>query len=108
MGVDHDANFGIGYEITGFPNGCLETEDEEEAISIEEFLDDCLKGTSYRYAEWGDGSYTGDDNNFAIVLDKPDPTGNNTYLLENLRKFLDEKGFTYNADCYVVGGVHTW
>ena len=109
MGVDHDASFGIGYEIIGFPDvDQHDEEDDDVEFDPCEFLDEILKGSPYSYAEWGDGSYSGDENTFAVVLDKIDPSGNNTLALTELRIFCCNKGLKIDDSTYLVGGVHTW
>ena len=61
MGVDYDANFGIGFEIEIPDYG-------DEFSDYDEWFNHLLKETTYSYIEWGnayDGEYY-----YAVVVDK--------------------------------------
>ena len=71
MGVEYDANFGLGYQIS---------EDQIERLTEDPvwdekwdgdagcWLDNLLEGSPYSWIEWGDSNYTGDANSYAITL----------------------------------------
>ena len=100
MGVDYDANFGLGYEIM-FPESWNGKEDYDEW----EFLDFLLKDVPYSYIWWGDQCYTGDPNTYAIVLDETPNRVELSDKLWELEKFLKEKGIDYDSSTYLVGGL---
>ena len=64
MGVDFNANFGIGYEIVCFPESWNGDENYDEWG----FLDGILSDTKYSYIHWGDEGYSGDPDTYAIVF----------------------------------------
>ncbi len=108
MGVDYDAEFGIGFEILAFP----ETLDEDLDDAKETMLDETLHGNPYSYMQWGDGCYGGTDH-YAVTLNKlpeyvsAEGFGQLQIDLVNLHDFLLAKGFKI-SDKWLCGGLSIW
>ena len=102
MGVDYDANFGLGYEVR-LPYSWNGDEDYE----VEDFLDELLKDTPFDFTHWGDEGYSGDPYTYAIVLSEVPNRSELADKLWELEKFLTVNNVEYNDSTYLVGGLHT-
>ena len=96
MGVDYDANFGLGFEIM-FPD----IDDLDEC----DWINELVKGTPYTYIYWGDEGYSGDPDTYAIVLSGDVPRHEISEKLRLLEVFLKNKGVEYDGSRYLVGGI---
>ena len=106
MSVDYDAEFGIGYEVKASENieGIEEMED-----GLEEYLYLRLDANKYRMFQVGEGSCTGDENDFYVCVKKPFKDGFDvTKHKAELEKHLSEIGVDYIGDFDLVGGLHVW
>lgn len=70
MGVDYNANFGIGYKVVD-----ARTEEQIEEVEFLYYLEEELEKTDYWCFETGDGWYTGNENEFFVVLKEPFKNG---------------------------------
>jgi len=104
MGVDYDANYGIGYKVT-------ESDDlpEEE---LEDGLTEYIYGNvddAFEHFEVGEGNYTGEENDNYIVVkdafkDGLDLTSKKKALDDELKRLKLEPVGEF-AD---VGGLNVW
>lgn len=104
MGIDYDANFGIGYEVTN--SGELSEEDIEDGMF--EYIDENVDERFWCF-EAGEGNYTGEDNSSFIVVrdafkDGLDLTGKKKMLDEELKRL----NLSPVGDFGDVGGLHVW
>lgn len=96
MGVDYRANYGIGIGIQSMD---FDDDNINESIQdiecMDEFLDyyvyEYEDESPYRWFQTGEGDYTGDTNDFFVVLKKPFANGFETLEQQrlDLLKFLD-------------------
>jgi len=102
MGVDYTGNYGIGVKV-------LKKEFEEESEYYEDFntyLDDILENTNYYYFEVGEGSYTGEDNDFYICISNPFEDGLNIKdKVFAFYSFLRENNIEFEGEFNEVGGL---
>ncbi len=100
MGVDFEANFGIGAEID---NKCLNEKNNFD--NIEEYLDSILSNTPYVWFSYGEGSYTGESDFYIIALKNPFKNGYDiTTEVNKLLCFLVEHKIKHSK-IDVVGGL---
>lgn len=102
MGVDYTGNYGIGVKV-------LKKQFEEESEYYEDFntyLDDVLENTNYYYFEVGEGSYTGEDNDFYICISNPFQDGLNIKdKVFAFYKFLQDNNIEFEGEFDEVGGL---
>jgi len=105
MGVDYDANFGIGYRLK---NKFFEDDENGEEFDMESYLDDVITD-DFRYFKTGSGSYTGEENEYYLVIKNPFETGLDlTEKKKLLDDFLAKNDLEVDGDFDVVGGLHVW
>lgn len=103
MGVDYTATFGIGIEVKGVDYN------EKGFDCMYEYLDDLLEGTNFEYGESGEGAYTGEENDFYILIKNPFENGIEGLAgkANELEVFLKDKNIPYDK-INLVGGLHIW
>lgn len=106
MGIDYTPVGGIGLEITDEIKKKLVIANEGEAH--DGCMDSLCSDLGLEYSEAGDGSYSGDENTFYLMVE-------GTTLMEineNSGPFLDkmyEKGIRVTAsDLQVISELHVW
>lgn len=103
MGVDYSANFGVGYKIT------TTKYDEDNDLHILDTLEEVIGSSKYSYFETGDESYTGEDNEYYVVLDDFHPINTlEDRLLELKEHLLGEGLIGVDAEYDLVGGLLIW
>lgn len=105
MGVDYTGHYGLGFNVN-LPEFEEDHEFFEDPIG---FLDSICKETEFDYFEIGDGNYTGNSNNYYVVLDNP--FSNGLDISENANKlklFLTENNVSFDGEIDVVGGLEVW
>lgn len=106
MGVDYDAHYGLGVKIEfkEFP------EDHEYEGDFWGYLDDLFEGTEYDHFQVGDGSYTGTEDDFYVVIDNPFINGfaEAEKKAKDLLLFLDKHEIKYEGKVDLVGGLRVW
>lgn len=105
MGVDYTGNYGIGIKIF-----IPELDENHEYYNDEiGYLESLLEDTSYSYFEVGEGSYTGNPNDYYIEIKNPFEDG---YDIQNkvnaLMTFLDEKQIESEGRVDIIGGLNVW
>ncbi len=104
MGVDYSGNYGIGYQVTG--------SDEIPDAELEEGLSEYLYnkvGDGFQHFDVGSGSYTGEENDYYIVVkdafkDGLDLTAKKKAIDDELKRLkLEPVG-----DFGDVGGLSVW
>lgn len=111
MGVDYKASFGLGVEIKNFEfkKALLLPEDPPD-LDICELMESFTVPNDLRLLESGDGGYTGDDNEYYIVL--KDPLSNGISGLKEKSDYLiswvRDQGFTTPDEIELVGGLHVY
>lgn len=100
MSVDYSANFGIGYKVS-----LSDEELGELGTHMADFLEETLKLTNYMYFETGEGAYTGEDNDFYVILNHEQPLEYVMEDLEDLEHFLTDNGIKICSDGGLVGGL---
>lgn len=102
MGVDYNANFGIGVQV-------IRKDFDEDSEYYEDFLgwiDEQLEGSEYSYFETGSSMYGGEENDVYVVLDEPFSEGLDlTKKAEDLKSFLQSKEIEYEGEVDIVGGL---
>ena len=105
MSVDHDANYGIGYQVVA-------NEDLDDTEDLEDGLDEYIRenmGDGFEVFESGAGSYTGDDNDVYIAISNP---FKNTLDLSKAKQNLDNEVARLNLEPQgefgLVGGLLVW
>ncbi len=104
MGVDYDANYGIGYKVTE-GDGIDEDELEDGLI---EYISENL-GDDFEYFEVGSGSYSGETDDCYIAIKRPfkdglDLTDKKKDLDDELKRMKLEPIGEFNE----VGGLNMW
>lgn len=103
MGVDYRANYGIGFMVN-----YNEFEDDED-FDFRDYLDEILEGTGYRYFAVGDEGYSGDPDEFYVVLEFFKPIQNLEKRVEKLRYFLRKLHLvSEDAEYDLVGGLEVY
>lgn len=104
MGVDYSARFGIGVKV-------LDAHfNEEEEESLFEHLYALLEKSEFNLIEVGEGAYTGDENEYFVVLKNPFENGIDGLRskCESLFLFLNKNSVLFDEKIDVVGGLHVW
>lgn len=106
MGVDYSANFGIGYKIKKVSEEVL----EEYDVDIGYFFDEKLQPykDEVSYFETGYGRYTGEDNEYFLVLKNPLSILDLTHVKETLDVVIYELGLETDSEFGLVGGLLVW
>ncbi|EPL7677465.1 hypothetical protein RG089_000600 [Elizabethkingia anophelis] len=103
MGVDYSANKGIGFMINH-----RELEGDED-FDIRDYLDKILTDTGYRYFAVGDEGYSGDPDEFYVVLEFFKPIQNLQKRAQKLKEFLLALHLiSEDAECDLVGGLEIY
>ena len=109
MGVDYTANYGIGVKLESLDFEELNLEDIE---CMDEYLDELPEpeGIETEYFEVGEGSYTGEDNDYYLCIKSPMNEG-----VRELKKKIDLFGnylrrnnIKYVGKVDLVGGLNVW
>ncbi|MDV3768145.1 hypothetical protein CMU26_01125 [Elizabethkingia anophelis] len=99
MGVDYIANRGVGFKVN-------RKELEEDDFCFEEYLDETLEGSGYKYFSVGSGAYTGKQNDLYVVLSDFLPLESLKERLDELKNYLLSIGIIdEDAEYDLVGGV---
>lgn len=108
MGVDYDANYGIGVRV-------FEKEFEEGHEWENDFLgylDDILDEAvdKYSYFEVGSDSYGGDPNDFYVIIDEPFSDGfcGLEEKAKKLLEYLEKNEIEWDGEVDIVGGLNIW
>ncbi|WP_312207714.1 hypothetical protein [Empedobacter sp.] len=102
MGVDYRANFGIGFKIKA-------DIDENDELDIREYLDELIDKSKYSWFEVGDEGYTGDENDYYVVLDELKPIATLEQRVEELRQHLLSEHFIIDSEEFdLVGGLEVY
>ena len=101
MGVDYTPRFGIGYKIA-------EKVFENEDNCMDKYLDDLCK-YKFKHFETGYGCYTGEKNEYYVVLKNPfEKTLDLTEQKDELYNFLTDNGIEIIEDFGLQGGLQVW
>lgn len=101
MGVDYSSNYGIGFKV--------KFDSQEDDFYLGEHLEELLINKPYRYFDVGEGRYTGEDDDFYVVLDSFLPIETLKERTELLKEFLLEKDLIESSqDVDLVGGLLVW
>lgn len=101
MGVDYRANYGIGFKVNLNSGDC--------DFHLGEHLEEVLDGNDYRYFRVGCGNYTGEDDDYFVVLESVGDLSNLKELLEELKSFLLEKQLiSEDQEADLVGGLYIY
>ena len=101
MGVDYTPNYGIGFKVN--------FDIQEDDFYLGEHLEEELSDSSYRYFRVGEGSYTGEDDDYYVVLDSFLPIETLKERTELLKEFLLEKDLIESSqEVDLVGGLLVW
>ena len=100
MGVDYKSRFGIGYKIA--------EQIFEDDTCMYEYLEDLCED-KFKYFETGEGDYTGESNEWYVVLINPFLESLDlTKRKEELFNFLSENNIEIIGDFGLVGGLHIY
>jgi hypothetical protein len=100
MGVDYRSRFGIGYKIS--------EKVFEDDTYMDQYLDDLCKD-KYTYFETGEGSYTGNSNEWYVVLKNPfEKTLDLSEQKDTLYNFLTDNNIEIIGDFGLQGGLHVY
>lgn len=101
MGVDYSANYGIGFKV--------EFDKQDEDFYLGEYLEDVLENSGYSYFDVGSGMYTGEENDFYVILKSFHPIETLKERSDLLRSFLLEQNLIKeNQEVDLVGGLLIW
>lgn len=101
MGVDYYAHSGVGFMV----RNPKEHQDNDD-FDFLEHIDQVLIGSGYGYFETGQGAYTGDDNEFYVVLSSFRPINDLAERANDLKNYLIERDLIDSTDDYdLVGGL---
>lgn len=101
MGVDYYAHSGIGF-LVRVPKKFQDDED----FDLYSHLDEVLINSEYAFFETGQGAYTGEDNDFYVVLESFKPLDDLNQRSESLKSFLIQHDLIDATDEYdLVGGL---
>lgn len=104
MGVDYTANYGIGF-LLNIPSN---EELEEMELDVDSYLEDILPSNT-SYFEVGGGNYTGEQNDYYVILDDDEINETLTERCEDLKVSLLNEGLINSNDkASVVGGLKIW
>lgn len=104
MGVNYIADAGIGFKIK-IPTFQKENDD----FYFGEYLDNLLNFDKFRYFQDGEGAYTGDENDYFIVIKDLFPLENLLEKINELKEFLlkeDLIEINQNVDLQI--GLEVW
>lgn len=111
MGVAYSGHHGIGVKIKSIDFDDENLSDEIRGLEVMcEFLDEKLENERYSWFEVGGGSYTGNENEYYVVINLPFATLISNYENEKnaLYDYLDQLGITPIGDFGSVGGLEVW
>jgi hypothetical protein len=101
IGIDYDASFGIGVEVEEIKCG-----KDVNWFDMYGYLEELLENTDYKYAEYGDGVYTGGYNTFIITIKDPFKDGYDlTEKVKKMEEFLITNNIEFDR-IKVVGGLY--
>lgn len=101
MGVDYYAHSGVGFKVK--PPKKFQNYDE---FDFYEHLDNVLLDSVYSYFETGEGAYTGEDNDYYVVLKDFKPVNDLEERVNELKNFLIEHDLIESSAEYdLVGGL---
>jgi hypothetical protein len=104
MGVDYNANYGIGYQVKGSDD----IPEDQLEYGLAEYLYGKL-GDEFEHFEVGEGNYTGEENDIYIVVksafkDGLDLTAKKKALDEEIKRLKLEPVGKFGD----VGGLYVW
>lgn len=111
MGVDYIGHYGLGFgiETIDFESNEI-SKDVKELETMWDLLDEKIDFDKYNWFEVGEGSYTGEENEFYIIIKEPSFT-----CMEKLTKERDELikhiykiGLNVNTGFGVFGGLEVY
>lgn len=111
MGVDYKANYGLGIELRSseiVKN--LRLPEDPEDLEVYEIMEGLSLPSNLRLIQSGDGGYTGDVNDYYIILKEPLSNGI-TGLKEKSDALIDyvrSLGFTTPDEVQLVGGLYVF
>lgn len=98
MGVYYTSIFGIGYKIA--------EKVFEDDTCMDEYLDD-MCNDKFKYFQTGEGDYTGESNEWYVVLKNPfEKTLDLTDQKNELYNFLTDNGIEIIGDFGLKGGLY--
>lgn len=99
MGVDYTAIFGMGYQVAE------KVLDEDDDFYMDEFLESLCED-KFEYFDTGQGSYTGECNQWYVVLKDPlKETLDLTEQKNELLKFLNDNEIDIIGNFGLQGGL---
>jgi len=108
MGVDYTGNFGIGFKID---NNIDFDEDPRfcDYDCMTEYIEDKIH-EDYNFFEVGNGAYTGEEDDFYVVLKNPFKNGCNLIKAKgDLREYIAlELNLDIDGDFDCFGGIRMW
>lgn len=108
MGVDYTGHYGIDLQIEpiDFEDEHLSSEIAEFEM-MSEFLCEKLEDDRFDWFEVGQGSYTGEDNDFFIEIRDPFSDGIESLVKkeQELRKYIKSLGLEAKGDFGTIGGL---
>jgi hypothetical protein len=109
MGVDYKANYGIGVKLESLD---FEELNLEDIGYMGEYLDELPKpeGIEIEYFEVGQGSYTGEDNDYYLCIKSPMNEGVKALKtkVDLFKNYLKINNIKYIGEVDCVGGLNIW
>tara|TARA_R110000803_G_scaffold10007_7_gene31113 strand:+ start:1898 stop:2227 length:330 start_codon:yes stop_codon:yes gene_type:complete len=109
MGVDYTANYGIGVKLESLD---FEELNLEDIGCMDEYLDELPKpdGIETEYFEVGQGSYTGEDNDYYLCIKSPMSEGVKVLKtkVDLFKNYLRRNDIKYVGEVDCVGGLNIW
>lgn len=104
MGIDYDANFGLGYQVE--PSDEISEEDLEEGLA--EYLWGEL-GSDFDHFEVGRGSYSGEEDDcFVVTKEEINERSDLQAIKAALDKELERLRVEPVSTFTIVGGLRVW
>lgn len=101
MGVDYYAHKGIGFMVRA-----PKEKEQEDDFNLCDHLDEVLRDTGYAYFETGEGAYTGEDNEYYVIVQSFRPINSLAERANELKNFLLQHDLIdEDKDYDLVGGL---
>lgn len=105
MGVDYSGHYGLGFQVR-LPEFEEDHEFYEDPIG---YLDSVCRDTEFSFFEVKEGNYTGNENDYYVIIDNPFSNGLDvTEPANRLKAFLTENNIEFEGEIDTVGGLEIW
>jgi len=107
MGVDYDANYGIGVWLTD-----IDFSERKESIdNMYDYIENLpeSKDIETEYFEIGSGAYSGEDNPICLCIKEElvkENIKNLGPLIDMFTSYLKENKIKYKGEVGLIGGIH--